>query len=502
MNALQLPRRRRALDRGQILVIFAGGLIALLAIAALVIDLGFVFMLRRMEQNVADPAAIAAARYIRAEATPNVTRMRQVACFYARQNGLFPTAASDDGCIPANDPDGTTLTVNYPPSANAGPRLMGRPGFVEVIVSRTHNTFLGTVLGIRTIPVAAAAVAAFTDGDSNSNSLIALDDGGCGGNPAGGVSGGAQVTITPSIDPLTGLPYDGGYVHINSSCGSTTMQNGVCGNGEGSGALKIDGNGSSLTAPQVYVHGTCVKSNTNSFSAPLTEGAVQIGDPLADLPEPDPTDYPTGRCGVSGPLTNPATSNGCNFNTNGVVELQPGTYYGGWRIGNSVQLKLAPGIYVMAGGGIRLQAGGTIDSIDSVSGTIAPILIFSTDNPNATCPGAGGNACQDRLDFTATSTLKVRGIASGQWKGILMWQDGTSSNPTALVELGGQTNLEIAGTIYAPKAEVKVTGGSFGTGIASIQIIAWQFDLGGGGTLTMPYDPKELFQFEELGLVK
>jgi hypothetical protein len=83
-----------------------------------------------------------------------------------------------------------------------------------------------------------------------------------------------------------------------------------------------------------------------------------------------------------------------------------------------------------------------------------------------------------------------------------MWQDGTASNPTALVELGGQTNLEIAGTIYAPKAEVKVTGGSASTGIASIQIIAWQFDLGGGGTLTMPYDPKDLFQFEELGLVR
>ena len=78
------------------------------------------------------------------------------------------------------------------------------------------------------------------------------------------------------------------------------MQNGVCGNGEGSGALKIDGNESSLTAPKVNVHGTCVKSNNNSFSSPLTEGSVQIGDPLADLVPPDPTDYLTGRCGPTG----------------------------------------------------------------------------------------------------------------------------------------------------------------------------------------------------------
>ena len=83
-----------------------------------------------------------------------------------------------------------------------------------------------------------------------------------------------------------------------------------------------------------------------------------------------------------------------------------------------------------------------------------------------------------------------------------MWQDGDGSNPTAPVELGGQTNLEIAGTVYAPKAEVKVSGQGAGTGIASIQIIAWQFDLGGGGNLMMPYDPKELFQFPEKGLVR
>ena len=52
-----LDRRRR---QGQILVVFAGGLIALLAIAALVIDLGFAFMIRRAEQNAVDPGAVVA----------------------------------------------------------------------------------------------------------------------------------------------------------------------------------------------------------------------------------------------------------------------------------------------------------------------------------------------------------------------------------------------------------------------------------------------------------
>lgn len=481
---------------GQILVIFAGGLTALLLIASLVIDLGFVFMIKRQAQNAADPGAIAAARYIRP--TPDTAAMRTAACFFARENGFFPT---DTICADGTDPSGARLLVHYPPSAGAG-TFAGRSGFVEVVIERPHQSFLAGLIGLDEIGVASSAVAAFSAGDSNSNSLVALDPGGCGGNPAGGVSGGAVVTIQPTIDPATGQPYLGGYVHVNSTCGSSVNQNGICGNGEGSGALKIDGSGSSLTAPHVYVSGTCVKSNNNSFSSPLTEGAVQIGDPLADLAPPP--FGPAGRCGVGGALTAPTgnASKGCKFNAAGVVELQPGTYYGGWEIGNNVQLKLAPGIYHIAGGGISLAAGGTIESVDSVTGAVAPVLIFNTDNPSAVCPGGAQHLCQQSIDFTASSTLRVRGIDNGPYKGILLWQDGSGSNPQAPVTLGGQTNLEIGGTIYAPKAEVKLVGGSSGTGIAAVQIIAWRFDIGGSAALLMPYDPKQIYQFDQKGLVR
>ena len=133
-------------DRGQVLVIFAGGLIALFVIASLVIDLGFAFMIRRQEQNAADPGAIAAARYIHPSATTGAdpAAMRRAACFYARQNGFFQSASSNDGCIPANDANGTTLTVNYPPSRSGG-RYAGSPGAVEVVINRNHRTFFGLI---------------------------------------------------------------------------------------------------------------------------------------------------------------------------------------------------------------------------------------------------------------------------------------------------------------------------------------------------------------------
>lgn len=83
MRTHRSTRARRRQD-GQVLVVVVGGMVLILAIVSLVIDLGFVFMLRRQEQNAADPGAVAAARYI-----PGADRaaMWTAACFYASQNG-------------------------------------------------------------------------------------------------------------------------------------------------------------------------------------------------------------------------------------------------------------------------------------------------------------------------------------------------------------------------------------------------------------------------------
>jgi hypothetical protein len=494
-----MDRRSRRSGRGQILVIFAGGLVLLLAIGALVIDLGFVFMIRRQEQNAADPAAIAAARYIRS-AGGSYADMVNVACFYAHKNGFFGGPGSTAACIPANDPNGTVLSVNNPPLADAG-NLVGRMDMVQVTIKRPHQTFLGNVIGVRAIDVASTAVAAFTDGDSNSNSLIALNN--TSECATGRVSGGANVTITSVTDPSTGLPFDGGYVHVNSSCGNPVNLNNACGNGEGSAALKIDGSGSNLSAPHVYTHGTCTRANNNSFTAPLTEDAVVIGDPLANIPPPRIADYPAGAClGVTTTPTGVNSRGICKFTAAGTYDLLPGVYYGGWDIQNNVTLHLAPGLYIIAGGGIGLRASGSITSVSTATGATAPIMIFNTDNPNYSCPGGPQYACQQSVDFTASSTLTVRGIASGPYRGILVWQDGEGSGAEQPVTLGGQTNLNIAGTVYAPKALVNLTGGSSGTGVASVQIISWEFDISGGASLSMPYDPRELYRLEQKGLVK
>jgi hypothetical protein len=500
---MSIPKDSR--QRGQILVIFAGGLVTLLVIAALVIDVGFTFMIRRAEQNAADPGAVAAARFI---PSGNYGEMRRAACFYARQNGFFSSATSDDGCVPANDPFASTLNVYWPPSAGAGP-WVGDLGKVEVVIGRQHHSFLAGLIGITRIGVATNAVAAFDDGNANSSSLVALDPGGCGANPAGFISGGGTVQIYPAV-PGT----DGGYVHVNSSCGSGAAGDDYCDTSGGSSALKIDGGGT-LISPGVYIVGSCKNSGTITTST-LDEGSVLIGDPLSELP-PLSFGPPGAFCGdpaldpLPVPQTTEAGAEGCDFKDKDTTyHLSPGVYYGGWKVtGKNVILHLEPGIYVIAGGGISIGATGTISSVSGATGP-APVMIFSTDDPlyAATCKSGGGTPteCQDKLAFNADTDLLLHGLASGPYKGILIWQDGKGSGATGSpdldVLLGGQTSLSLTGTIYNPRGVVTVDGGSIVDGYAAIQIISWNWKITGSGTLHMPYDPNELYHFDQKGLIR
>ena len=538
-------------QQGQILVIFAGGLILLLAIAALVIDLGFAFALRRSEQNATDPGAIAAARWIRADpAGPNLQMMTEAACFYARLNGFFPSATSNaadssgrpvsPGCVPANDPNGTTLVVNYPPSASAGD-FAGRSGFVEVIIASQHQSFLAGVIGLSRIGVAASAVAAFNAGDSNSNSLVALDPGDCQTAIVAGSGGsgpGLKVTV-------------GGGVHVNSNCGGPVDPPvaGAC-LSSGSAALKVSGTNAALSsAAAISVVGECslngsgatITSNAGTPGAGyvVNQGAVRIGDPLAQLvPPPIDATQPGQTCG--GPTHLDATSKNQGCGSGGVpwagpactdnatitcVTLNPGVYYGGWNItsGQKVRLLLNPGIYIFAGGGIK-QTGSAIDAVTDSSGNPGHVLLYSTDNPayKATCVATWSlsNTCQGPLSFTASTKVSAYGLDAATctaipstcpYVGLFLWQDGNGSCPTwsnavsdCPVTIGGGTQMDIAGTIYAPDQLVNVDGSGLGfsDGSANVQVISWAWKFVGNSTINMPYDANMLYHFDQKGLVQ
>ena len=136
---------RRRDERGQILVIFAGGLVLILAVAALVFDVGQNLLDRRTEQNVSDAASLAGAQYLArpgirstdsARRAPGGMPAVQAACDVASESGYV------DGT------DGRTVRVDLPPVA---PHLgAGIPGYIQVTIGSSRPSFFAGVLGMET----------------------------------------------------------------------------------------------------------------------------------------------------------------------------------------------------------------------------------------------------------------------------------------------------------------------------------------------------------------
>lgn len=513
--------RRPELDRGQILVIFAGAILTLLIITALVIDLGFVVMIRRHEQNAADPGAVAAARYIPAG---DRAAMWRAACFYANQNGFRPRRTDNSAaCDPGGGTDGSTITVHWPPSAAAG-AFAGKTGYVEVSIRRQHQSFLAGVVGLPSFTVATNAVAANDDGSAGSASLVALSPKPCGGGAAAQINGGGSgggIYIRPASYLPPGTP--GGYVQVNSICGSPGASgDDLCTGSQG--GIVLNG-GAELHAPGVYVQGACgITGGSGVFNVgELEEESPYVGDPLSLVRPPDPGDLPTRNCPGGGASGTPSNPRRCNF-PNGNVTLQPGTYYGGWVITNGNQITLDPGIYIIAGGGIS-QTGGLLTS------AAGRVLIYSTDTPTfrAQCIASNGSfsntACQRDIDVRGSGSLSLQGLdrstgcppygsTSCPYGGMLLWQDGTGSgayNGNADIDVGGGQSLNISGTIYSAGGNVSILGngvtsgctpdGTGNTNCAAVQIISDTWNVGGSAILEMPYDPNAFYRLNLKGLV-
>lgn len=545
MTAISQARR----ERGQVLIITALAMIVLLAIAALVIDVGFSWMLLRQEQNAADPAAVAAARFI-SYPTPNgppaydTVNGRAAACAYAISNEIFES--SNTNCDSAVDPDHATLTVNYPPDQNASPPWNGAQGYVQVVISKRHDSFFGAIFGQSFATVGTQAIAARKVGSADTASIRVEDPSSCSSMK---VHGGAFVHVYPA--PSVTAP--GGFVYVNSNCGGNTSDD-QCSNT--TGALDIVGTTSGLWAPKTNVVGSCKSNTSDEPHGLLDEAFAPLGDPLAGLrfPPVSPTG-PGQTCGQTGAATTPTGSNAKGCGAGGgpnwglsadsfcpglpsgykCAVLSPGIYYGGWTIGAKLRVTLQPGIYVIAGGGISIGSTGSLDSLNG-GASPAPVLIFNTDNPAVSgCP-ASNAGCQQDMTLTAGAGLELRGLlpnaacppvtsvsATGcPFGNMLFWYDqfaSQSAGRTGDLTLDGGTQLYLAGTIFAPTANVKIVGHSTtntngdqcpgvdgtqpiaGKTIAAVQIISWSLDLGGTGDVCMPYDPTQLWKLNQQGLV-
>jgi hypothetical protein len=129
-------------------------------------------------------------------------------------------------------------------------------------------------------------------------------------------------------------------------------------------------------------------------------------------------------------------------------------------------------------------------------------------------PADSSRNCQGMIRLAGQADVTAWATDIEPWAGLLMWQDGTltgngrANNPVAMINIQGNGAMDISGTIYAPQALVKIAGNgasSADADTAAVQVLAWQFQIGGNGVLNMPYDPDQLFGTPEVarkGLVR
>jgi hypothetical protein len=427
--------------RGQILIVGAVAMVVLLGIAALVIDLGFSWMLRRQEQNAVDPASVAAARYL---PDSNWAEAYKAACFYVKEHGFFET--DNDSCQAARDAG--DMYVGVPRTGV----YAGRSGFVEVWINAEHPVFFGRILGQDEAWVSTFAVAANGGsgvGNPSANSLVAFDPESCG---AGQINGNGEVNITN----LSGSG-PGGFVYVNSICGIDPpggSDDDSC-NNAGTGGFTMNGNPSSLLTEQVFVRGTCDTNPGPWADGDVTEGAAEITDTLLGLIEPSIAGQPGWGTAALGCPTGGVPlvpGPGCSFTSNTPATLSPGTYYGGIVISGRAQVRFNPGVYYIAGGGIQYQ--GNDDSLFEViggtGGDPGRALFFSTGDPNY------GGVCAIDPTFPQNSPPQF-GVPDGDSPapdgvdGAWLTQANTAGTYTAIAEPVGDATADA--TYLASPAE-------------------------------------------------
>jgi uncharacterized repeat protein (TIGR03803 family) len=219
-------------------------------------------------------------------------------------------------------------------------------------------------------------------------------------------------------------------------------------------ALTASGN-AQAGAGSIQVVGGVSKSGSAAINGTLHTGAATFTDPLAVL---------------SGPGTTGLNSYNSASYRSGSHSLLPGIY-SQISASGTASLTLSPGLYLIEGGGF------TVTGSASISGS--GVTIYNTVS---TYPKAGGTYGGITLSGSGTFSLTAATApTNGAYPGILIFQPGAN---TRAISLGGNGVLGLNGTIYAPTAQVTVTGNAQLKGA----LIADRLSLSGSGVSTQVAD--------------
>ncbi len=477
---------------GQILILFAISLVAMIGMLGLLIDGGHSLALRRQLQDAGDAAALRAANVL-TQSGPSAgcsggAGPRSGIVDAARQGARASLPGLTDADIQVSCPSGWS---NYAVQVN--------------LASRSPGYFSG-IFGMNGFQVQTTSQAVNGHTTSIKYSVVELNPSNIGwpgaynGCPSVLFSGGNNVIFD-------------GSVQVNSACSPT---NGGALSSNGNSATVQLNSGATINLVGGYVPGPLTLTPT-----PLT-GRPPVKDPLRNLP-PIPYDS------WAPSLTQATSQTTLSVDT----VLKPGVYVGGITMKNNAVAYLLPGIYVMKNaangtGGFQIGGQNKVYSIPAnqtsttdlawatdCGPTNCGVLIFNTDIVSNAMSGPG----KDNISVGAGATLRLRpyvstadGTRTADWRynNLLVWQDKLQlpgpSYAQPPISLSGGGQISISGTVYAPSAAVEMGGTSGGAGGSlvdvTLQFVSWDLKFSGNIGFRFYYQDELFARPTDYGLVK
>ena len=225
-----------------------------------------------------------------------------------------------------------------------------------------------------------------------------------------------------------------------------------------------------------------VQANSNHATAMRTWGSAyaeaedfcSVGGWAGSGFEPDPSTGCTYRKDPYWKLPMP-TVGGCNYNNkvvkNETAALTPGVYCGGLDIQVHGVANLAPGMYIIKDGDLKMHAQATLN------GT-AGVTIYLTGNSS-------------NIDITSGATVNIKAPGTGStslYKSFAIMQDRTTGiGNVNYISSGG--NVNIVGAVYTPRQNLTIwANGDMNTNSPYFPMVVDTLNMSGNATLYVKLD--------------
>ncbi len=244
-------------------------------------------------------------------------------------------------------------------------------------------------------------------------------------------SGGTSLIPSP---PQSLVLFGNGGCGINISGGPTggltVYGNAFINTADSGGCHALDLSGSafySAGSTSILTGGTCVFSGGGSPCPPPNPYSPAKTDPYSGLTPPSGGTARTNACGGS----------------SGTFTALPGVYSAPFVVQGSTDCTLATGTYIFQAG-FSVTAGATLHT------ATGGVLLYLT----------GGT-----FNIDGAGNVTLAALSGTTYSGLVVWQ---AASDTSIVNLAAGGVVAFAGGLYAPRAEVLISGNAQGTKITSI----------------------------------